>query len=66
MIRKLYYRLFKRYRRIEMKFVTYAEADKLMRKVILSPTDEWHLAKEEDKNSVTGMVYIERKERITG
>jgi hypothetical protein len=42
--------------RLELKFTTYSEADRLIR------TGKWGLAQEEDRNHVFGMVYIERYE----
>lgn len=65
MLKKLYYKIFKRYRRLELKFVTYSEGDKLIRaNERKAESDQWVLAKEEDTNHVIGMVYLERKERI--
>lgn len=65
MFRRLYYKLFKRYRRIELKFVSYTEGDKMIKETWDKPENEkWGLAKEEDNNRIYGMVYLERKERI--
>lgn len=65
MFRKLYYSIFKCYKRLELIFVTYQEADRLLKandgKL---EKDKWVLAKEEDANHVIGMAYLERKERI--
>jgi hypothetical protein len=66
MIRKLFYKIFKRYRRLEAKCITWDEADTLLRKNEGKPeSEQWVLAKEEDFNRTIGMVYLERKERIT-
>lgn len=65
MLRRLYYRLFKRYRRIELNCFTYSNADKLIRENEGKPEkDQWVIAREEDKNYFYGMVWLERKERI--
>lgn len=65
-MRKLYYRIFKRYRHLEIRFLSYAEGDKLIRESAGKTFGEqWRLAKEEDTNNVIGWVYLERKERIT-
>lgn len=65
MFRKLYYIIFKRYKRLEIKFVSYAEGDKMIRASVGKPEEEkWVLAKEEDTNKRYGFVYLERKVRI--
>ena len=58
-IRKLYLKLFPQYRRLEMRCVTYAEGDRLIKE-----DQSWVLAKEEDTNFNYGVVFLERKERI--
>lgn len=65
-IKKLYFKLFKRYRRLEMKGFSYKEADALLRANTGKPeSEQWHLAKEEDMNIFIGiMVFLERRERI--
>jgi hypothetical protein len=64
-MKKLFYRLFKRYKILEKKFVPYAEADQLIKCSSGKPEDQrWVLAKEEDTNKCYGMVYLCRKERI--
>lgn len=65
-LRRLYFRLFKHYRRLELKFCSYTEADRLLRDSEGKPEPEqWRLAKEEDDNRTMGWVYLERRERIT-
>lgn len=65
MLRKLYYKVFKRYRRIEMKMFSWQEADILIRQNEGRPEDQqWGIAEEEDKNHMIGFVFLERKERI--
>jgi len=49
----------RRQKRLELRFVSYADADILIRE---SP-DEWKIAKEEDANPRLGWVYLERIER---
>lgn len=44
-------------KRLELRFLPYAEADKLLRE-----NSAWTLAKEEDTNRQIGMVYLERLE----
>lgn len=66
LLRKLYFKMVKRYRRLELKFVSYTEGDKMIRETYDKPESEkWVIAKEEDANKKLGMVYLERKERIT-
>jgi hypothetical protein len=61
--------LFKRkpkYRRLELKFVSYIEGDKMIRENVGKPeSEQWHIAKEEDTNRNYGTVYLERIIRIT-
>jgi hypothetical protein len=57
-LRRLFYQRFKRYRRLELRFIDYREADYLIKQ------GGWILAKEEDTNKQLGMVYLERRGRI--
>ena len=68
MLKKLYYKIFKRYRRLALKCCDYATADKLIRESAFGPESErWQLAiPEEDRNQGFNSVFLERKERITG
>lgn len=43
-------------RRVEIRCLTYAEADKLIRET----NGAWTIAPEEDKNKMIGIVYLER------
>lgn len=64
-LRRLYFRLFRRYRRIEFRYVSWGVAHKLFQANPFQPaTAQWHLAPEEDYNIVPGLVAIERRERI--
>jgi len=66
-IRRLYFRIFKRYRRLEFRAVSYAEGDRLIRASVGKPErDQWVLAiPEEDRNRAIGLVVmLERRERI--
>lgn len=66
LLRKLYFRIFTRYRRLECRFVSYAEGDKLIRANEGKPESEcWVIAPEEDTNQIYGYVHLERRERIT-
>lgn len=55
-----------KYKRLELKLVSYPEADKMLKATWNKPEAErWVLAtKEEDTNKMYGMVYLERKIRI--
>jgi len=64
-MKKLFYRLFKRYKRLDIKFVSYYEGDKMIKgSVGKHESEQWVLAKEEDHNRCYGWVYLERRERI--
>jgi hypothetical protein len=65
-MRKLFFRIFKCYRRLELRCVTYAQGDNMIRENAGKPErHQWTIAKEEDRNIVVGIVYLERRERIT-
>lgn len=65
-IKKWYLMKFPKYRRLEMKSFTYSDADKLLKEnQTKTESQQWHLAKEEDNNQMFGIVYLERRERIT-
>lgn len=67
MFRKLYYKLFPHYKVLETRFITWEEGDQLLRESTdKTGAEEWVLAKEEDDNHVHGMIYLCRKEKITG
>ena len=64
-LKKIYYKLFPHYRVLETRFVSYPEADKMIRLTEdSSESEKWVLAKEEDTNRIIGMVYLCRKIRI--
>lgn len=64
-MKKLYYRLFKRYRRLDLVFVSYEEGNKLIRgNAGKLDGEQWRIAKEEDRNGAYNRVYLERRERI--
>jgi hypothetical protein len=60
-------RLFPKYRRITIRFVSYSEAERLIRESADKPEPEkWVIAvPEEDRNRIGGWVYLERRVRIT-
>ena len=63
-IKRLYYKVFKCYRRLDYRFLRYDEADDLIKNNEGKPEHEqWVIAKEEDNNSGV-FVYLERRERI--
>jgi hypothetical protein len=65
-IRALYFKWFKHYRRLELGCFAYKKADAMIRANQGKPeSDQWRIAKEEDDNRAFGMVYLERRERIT-
>lgn len=65
-MRKLFFKWFKFYKRLELRYVTYAEGHKLLEESVGKPENEkWRIAKEEDTNRIVGMVYLERRQRIT-
>lgn len=56
-----WFKIFKRKprrQRLELRFVSYSEGDKLIRET----NGAWTIAKEEDANRVPGWVYLERLE----
>jgi hypothetical protein len=65
-LKSLYYRIFKRYRRLELRLCTYEEADALLRAQGIpgNPDEGWRIAIEEGGSYVIGVVYMERRERI--
>ncbi len=67
MLKKLYYRLFKRYRRLELRSVNYIDADTMIREGANKPEHlQWRIAPEEDANFEPCLVWLERRVRITG
>lgn len=66
-IQHIYYQIFKQYRRIEIRCVTWNEGDQLIKTSIGKPEHEqWVLATpEEDYNIIINQVWLERRERIT-
>lgn len=64
-ISRLYFKLFKHYRRVELRYTTYLQAERLLAtNAGASEREQWRLAKEEDYNHVPGLVALERVERI--
>lgn len=64
-MKKLFYKIFKRYKVLETKYVSYSEGDEMIKATHDKPESEkWVLAKEEDTNQTIGMVYLCRKVRI--
>ena len=65
MLKKIYYKIFKTYKVLETRCVTWNEGDKLIRTTYNKPENErWVLAKEEDMNNIIGTVYLCRKVRV--
>jgi hypothetical protein len=66
MFRKLFYRIFKVYRRLEIRSVSYAEGDRLIKQSVGKPeAEQWVIAvPEEDYNNTCAFVILERRERI--
>lgn len=66
-LRRLFYRIFPRYRRLELRAVSYEVADRLIRESAnKAKHEQWSIAREEDGNRVIGVVWLERRERIVG
>ena len=64
-LRKIYYKIFKRYKVLETIFVSYQDGDKMIKDTKnCKESQQWVLADEEDNNRLIGMVYLCRKERI--
>lgn len=65
-LRRLYFKLFPRYERLEFTCLNWTEADKLIKENRWKPYEQqWQIAKEEDRNNIYGMVFLERRKRIT-
>ncbi len=66
LLKRLWYRLVPTYRRLELRCVTYAHGDTLIRGSAEKPESKrWKLATfEEDRNRRIGFVFIERRERV--
>lgn len=57
--------MFKRYRRLELRRVSYAEGNTLLLiSENLPEPQRWQLAEEENYNINPGTVWLERRERI--
>jgi hypothetical protein len=64
-LRRLFYRLFPRYHRLELRCVPYKEADQLLRENEGKRlSDQWRIAPEEDFNRIYCSVWLERRARI--
>lgn len=63
--KKLYYSLVPTYEILEERFVSYTEADKLIRETnSLEESNKWVISKREDSNIHLGMLFLCRKVRI--
>ena len=65
-MRRIYFKIFRHYRRLEFRAASYSDADKLIRGNVGKPeSEQWILAKEEDTNPFFSLVvFLERRERI--
>jgi hypothetical protein len=64
-LRRLFLRWFPQYRILDTQFLSWHEADELMRQNEGKPESErWIVSKLEDNNHFIGYVYLERRERI--
>lgn len=65
-LRKLWFSVFKQYRRLEYRCVSYDEGDRLIRESAGKPeSEQWVLAEEEDFNLHIGLALcLQRRERI--
>jgi hypothetical protein len=58
-LRKLWLKLFPRTKRVDFRFVSYADAEPLIKQ-------GWRIATpEEDSNNIRGYVFLELRERVT-
>ena len=65
-LRRIYYKLFPVYKRIDMQSFSWEQGDLLIRQNAHKPLEEqWHIAPEEDLNRDYDMVFLEKKIRIT-
>lgn len=66
LVRRIYFKLFRHYRRLEVRCVSWSEGSQMLsRNAGKPPCDRWIIAKEEDTNRQLGVVWLERRERIT-
>ena len=64
-LKRIYYRVFPHYRRLESGLFDYATANKMIRGNEGKPDSEcWVIANEEDHNTSRAIVFLERRERI--
>lgn len=66
-LRRLWLRLVPKFETLETQVAPYRDADKLIRETAHDPDDtkRWHVSPLEDSNPILGIVYIERRKRIT-
>lgn len=66
-LKKLYYKIFPQYERLELQVFSWEHADRLIKENANKPPEEqWVLAiPEEDNNHFIGVVWLERRKRIT-
>lgn len=65
LLKKIYYTLFVRYRRLELQGMFLSDADRLLRQNEGKPEGaQWRIAHEEDYNRVPGIVWLERRVRV--
>jgi hypothetical protein len=63
-LRRLFFKLFPTYRRLELRVCSWDEADKLIKAADgTGAENEWHIAKEDEGMSFP-MVALERRRRI--
>ncbi len=66
-LRRLFFRCVPIYARIELRCVRYSEAEELLSANEGKPLrEQWTIADEEDRNRCIGLVWLERRERVTG
>jgi hypothetical protein len=65
-LRRLFYRCVPVYVRLELRCAAYSEAEALLSDNEGKPESErWTIAAEEDSNRALGLVWLERRVRIT-
>lgn len=65
-LRRIFYRVFPRYTRLELVCLSWSDAEKLLIEFAGDTgPGQWRIAPEEDHNETLGVVWLERRVRIT-
>ena len=64
-LKKIYFKIFKKYRRTDFRACTWEEGDALLRANVGKPeSEQWRIADEENGNRLMRIVYLERRVRV--